>query len=207
MKSLLFFLSLAAVIAAEPAKVFPLVQLKDGRVLKKVTLANPNQTGVLLRQAGGESLFVRYEFLPEVLREAAEAIRPGGPRPKTTAEGTSKMVEFSGQIYVTTRGAGAYKFSGVRIYVFPLSAWDTWANTNLNPVELPRPLAQTTSDGDGRFTLKVPEGVAGFVFAQATRSVGGKTEHNEWHVPLQAGDPVLLNNTNLHGSFRPVKIE
>jgi hypothetical protein len=205
---LCFFLSLAALSAAEPAKVFALVELRDGRVLKNVTLANPTKTTVLLRQSNGPSVLVAYEFLPETVADAADAIRPGGPAPreKGAKAGAAKR-EITGQVFVTTRGAGAYKFSGVTVYAFPMSAWETWANTNVNPVELPRPLAKTVTDGDGRFTLKVAEGTPCFVFAQASRLAGSQHEENEWHVPVKGDGPVLLNNSNLYGSFRPVKIE
>ncbi len=55
-------------------------------------------------------------------------------------------------------GAGAYKFANVRVYAFALDYFGTWQNTNVNPVKLPKPLASSTTDGDGRFSLRVPAG-------------------------------------------------
>ena len=193
---------------AEPVKSFPLVELADGRVLKNVTLANPTKTTILLRPAGGASVLMRYEFLPDGVRDAAMALRPGGPEPKATTAQSVKPIELRGQIFVTTRGAGAYKFSGVKVYAFPAALFSSWENT-LTTVELPLPLTRATTDGDGRFLLRVASGEPFFVFAQAERLVGGRPERHEWRVPasqISSGEVANLDSSNSE-QWRRVKIE
>ena len=194
--------------AVDLSKPIPLVTLTDGRALKNVTLANFTRESVLLRQASGPSVLVRYEFLPEAVREAAESRRPGGPSARPATGESQKPIELRGQVFVETRGAGAYKFANVRVYAFALDYFATWGNTNVNPVKLPKPLASSTTDGDGRFSLRVPAGTPYFIFAQASRQVGGG-ERFEWHLAesdIKRNDEVMLNSTG-RVQWRPVEIE
>lgn len=203
--ALLVLLASTALAATEPTKTIPLVALADGRVLKNVTLANFKSDTVLLRHTGG-ALALRYEFLPDGLREQAEAQRPGGARAPGAAP--SKPIEVKGQVYVQTQGAGAYKFGNVKVYAFPSEAFSAW-DTNINPVQLPRPLAITTTDGDGRFTLSIPADKPYFIFAQASRLIStAHWGHHEWRVPageVKKGEVMLSNEGAV--AQRPVKIE
>lgn len=201
------FYAFAALVmqGAEPAKPFPLVELSDGRVLRNVTLANPTRSTILLRPAGGAAVLLRYEFLPSGVREAAEAMRPGGPL--TKGEAPPKPVELRGQLFITTNGAGAYKFSAVTVYAFPAELFSAGENTRTT-VDLPAPLARATTDGDGRFTIKVPGGPAFFIFAQASRLVGGYMEKHQWRVAASQAveGELLLDGKNDEAPWK-VKIE
>jgi len=200
------FLSTLCAAEAEKPLSFPELQLADGRILKKAVCAEFKADGVLVRYAGG-SLFMRYEAFPQDFRAEVEQHRPGGPR-YYQGETAVKKTEVSGQVFITTRGAGAYKFPGVKVYAFAaehLALFDF----NSNPVCLPKPLTMTTTDADGKFTLELPSGSAFFLFAQAGRLAGDHSESFEWRVP---GDSIkdkkhAMINEDFRYQPRPVVIE
>ncbi|MEY2878215.1 MAG: hypothetical protein RLZZ15_595 [Verrucomicrobiota bacterium] len=198
----------AACGAIDLTKPIPLLQMPDGRILKNVTFANFTAGGVLVRHAGGSAM-VLYEFLPPELRPDLEAKRPGGPR-VPLGDVSAKKLELKGQLFLQTRGAGAYKMSNVRIYAFDQSALSTWENTRVDPVKLPFPIAETLTDGDGRFKINVPAGTPYFLFAQGARVLSDKnTEWYEWRVPgaeIKKPDEVIISTEWRH-QWRAVEIE
>lgn len=198
--AILLLLPLLA-LAQEPPKepTFPTVRLADGRVLRNVTFGRAGADTVVLRAASGP-VAVRYEALPDDVRAAAEKRRPGGPRWFAgDTSGNTDTVE--GQVFIQTAGAGSYKFGEVDVYAFDLALLQNFHHPSQGVVRLPRPIHRTTTDADGRFTLKLPRDRPYFIFAQASRlRVAGPdtwTERFEWRVPMdavRAGKPLLLSS-------------
>jgi hypothetical protein len=209
MKPQIFAILLATVASAavDLSKPLPVLTLADGRQLKNATFATYRTFDVTVRHAGGSAV-LRYEALPDEVRIEAEKRRPGGPRMAAGSTAVQKST-VSGQVFVTTVGAGAYKFSNVEVHAFPIEAMDAWV-TNINPVQLPRPLASTRTDADGRFTIDVPKDVVFFLFAQASRMLPDGTQVSyEWRAPsaeLKRRDQVFLSS-EWRFPVRPVKIE
>lgn len=199
---------------ADPLSKIPELALSDGRILQDATIGGFTAETVVVRHKRGSAV-LRYEFLPDEQRAAAEKKRPGGPRwfarqsgSTTTASADSLAVK--GQVFITTRGAGAYKFSGVTVHAFPSSAIGAWGATYVNPVQLPRPLSSTTTDADGRFALFVPKGSAYVLWVQAGRlGPGGFEETYEWRVPstdITSPDNVTMSDKWLVQP-RPIRID
>lgn len=190
-------------------KALPVLRLSDGRVLKNVTFTRYGIENVTMRSHLGP-VTVRYDALPDDVRGAAEQRRPGGAKWFAgDTSGNTRAIE--GQVFIQTRGAGAYKFGGVEVYAFDLAALSRFQGSG--EVQLPRPIHKTTTDGDGKFVLKVPVDRACFIFAQASRlRAVGLEEWNEvfqWRVPdseVRANKPVLLSQEN-KAEPRKVNIE
>lgn len=192
---------------ADLSKPIAVMRLADGHILQNVTFAGFKTETVLLKHAGGFTA-VRYEFLPADLRAAAELKRPGGPR-YFAGEIAAEKVTVSGQVFIQTVGAGPYKFGNVTVYAFQADCLDLLKAPTGTP-QLPKPIAQTVTDADGKFKLTVPKGAQYFLFAQAQRGLlDGSTERFEWHVP--ASEIKYIDQVNLSGDwrypYRPVKIE
>jgi hypothetical protein len=197
--AILLLLPLLA-LAQEPPKepTFPTVRLADGRVLRNVTFGRAGADTMVLRSTSGP-VAVRYEALPDNVRAEAERRRPGGPRWFAgDTSGNTDSVE--GQLFIQTAGAGSYKFGDTEVYAFDLSLLQNFHHPSQGVVRLPRPIHRTTTDADGRFTLKLPKDRPYFIFAQASRlRVAGPdtwTERFEWRVPMDAvrpGKPLLLS--------------
>lgn len=179
----------------------PFLRLDDGRILKNVTFANFRPLDVLLRHSSGTTL-LRYEFLPESVREAAEARRPGAAM--------INRMEIQGQVFVQTAGSGSYKFGNVTVYAFDLGALQAWTSVDKDgTVHLPRPLCETITDGDGKFKLKVPADSPFFIFCQATRLLAESTERDEWRLEsdkIKRPDQVFLSNDSLTPYTKKVDI-
>jgi hypothetical protein len=187
------------------------IRLPDGRILKNVTFTKYGPETISTKSSLG-FLAIRYEALPDDIRAAAEQKRPGGAKwfPGDTSGNTEKI---EGQIFVTTLGAGSYKFSSVEVYAFDLAALDFFKHAQ-GTVNLPRPISVATSDADGKFILKVPITRPYFIFAQALRlrTVGPDTypEVHEWRVPMneiRQGRPLFLSEQNSLRLQTKVKIE
>ena len=181
-------------------KPVPVMRLSDGRVLKNTTFVKFGPETVLVRSNLGP-LGIRYEAFSDDVRAAAEQKRPGGPR--WFAGDTSGNTEtINGQIFVQTAGNSSYKFGNVEVYAFDLGALDNF-NQPAKKIYLPKPIHVTTTDADGKFTLKVPLDRPYFIFAQASRLLVNGTESynegHEWHIPMSAirrGKLLLLSNEN-----------
>lgn len=197
-------LSAADVDLSKPVAV---VRLADGQILQNVAFAGFKTETVLLKHAGGFSV-VRYEFLPADLRAAAELKRPGGPR-YFAGETAAEKVTISGQVFIQTVGLASYKLGNVAVYAFQADSLEL-LNAPIGIPQLPKPIAQTVTDADGRFKLTVPKGTPYFLFAQAERGMSdGTTERFEWHVPdseIKYPDQVNLSD-HWRYSYRRVQIE
>lgn len=197
-----------AALAADLSKPIEAIYLSDGRVLKNATITAYRTMDVTVKYAGGSTV-IRYEFLPDDIRPDAEKKRPGGPR-YLAGETAAAKTKVQGQVFITTQGAGAYKFSNVTVYAFPIESFEVWKMTNINPVQLPKPLAKATTDADGKFSIDVPKGPAFFLFAQASRMFSdGSSARYEWHAPsgeFKRMDQVYLSAEWRHPQ-RPVQID
>lgn len=206
---LFVLLAVTAFAAVDLSKPIASLALPDGRILKNATLANFKSDTVLVRHAGG-SIAIRYEFLPPDIRVAAEQKRPGGSR-LPAGEVSLKPIQISGQVFLQTRGAGPYIMGNVPIYAFDIEHLTAWENTRLNPVKLPAPIAQTTTDGSGRWKLTIPPDRPYFIFAQGARVVSSTlTEWYEWRAPsseIKKLDEVFLTNAPWRYEWRAVEIE
>jgi flagellin-like hook-associated protein FlgL len=146
-------------------------------------------------------LGLRYEALPDDIRAIAEQKRPGGAR--WFAGDTSGNTEaINGQIFVQTKGNSSYKFGNTTVYAFDLSLLGNFTDGSKS-VNLPKPIHQTTTDADGKFTLKVPIDRPYFIFSQANRlmvdGINTSNEGHEWRVPMsqvRAGKLLILSNDN-----------
>lgn len=185
------------------------ITLADGRVLQGASITAHRASDVTVKHRGGVTV-LRYEHLPAHLRAEAEQKRPGGPR-YHAGETAVKKKTLTGQIFIQTRGKGPYKFGAVLVRAWPIAYLEQWSQPGSSPVRLPPPLAETISDGDGRFTLTVPEGAAFFIHARGGRTMAdGTREELEWRVSsaeIKHPEAVLLSNENVHPSHRLLDVE
>ncbi len=173
------------------------VTLKNGAIIRNVSVVRFEPGRVILKHAGGVAPF-RYEHLSEADRSAflahAEAEKEKASRPVPKQK-------YSGQVYVQTVGAGPYVFSGVKVRVF---AKDQLARMREDEeATLERPVVTVLTDAEGRFEFELPQGQEGFVFAQTYRHVfrgaTRQTEKYDWILPLEAVDDpsrLLLSHRN-----------
>jgi len=195
------------------SKPVPRIRLADGRILQDVKFVTFKPLDVLIRHRAGP-MAIRYEALPDDIRAAAEQQRPGGPK-WFPGEGAENSISIEGQVFVQTRGEGAYKFGEAKVYAFAaehLKAWDRVSRGQV--VQLPKPLAVATTDGDGKFRLTVPKDTPYFIFCQASRLIAAGaqsfTEVNEWRVPgEQFKNPkeAFLTGKNAEAQASKVAIE
>ncbi|HTL67620.1 MAG TPA: hypothetical protein VL200_08160 [Lacunisphaera sp.] len=122
-----------------------------------------------------------------------------------------------GSIYVTTRGNGAYRFSGVTVILLPRQIAHNFINAAIAKlqgrrdefsiykawsellVDMVRHGEMTTSDGDGHFEFTVPKADGLFpyyVFASATRLIGDQTEYDTWMAGVRIEGPTNLSESN-----------
>lgn len=134
-----------------------------------------------------------------------------------------KIVEVGGDVFISTRGAGAYKFSAVTVIAVPketlIKAGESYF---LQQGEVP-PVEQvikhlvgalefllkshndlgevysTVTNSDGKFKLSLPSPGEYLITANAERLVGDKKEYNRWFLvqKIETDMEVSLNNTNL----------
>jgi hypothetical protein len=197
------------------------VTLTSGRVLRNVEVVRWESNRVVLRYSGGIdpiafTLFatpapaelpgIRKTWELEARLAAAEAVKP----PATS--------RISGQVFVTTRGAGAYKFAGANVRAYPEEIYAAVrrdqpgklpmnyrrlnpdeqdraaANAWFDALEKHKPVGIGTTDADGNYSLEIPAGQAVFLVAAAGRRIGlgrdGRPilEQNVWVVPVSPGE-------------------
>lgn len=204
---LLGVFSLCRGAAPDLSKPTPFLRLPDGRVLQQVEFKEFKPNGVLLKHKAG-SAFVLYESLPDDFRAAAELKRPGGPR-YLPGDTTPDPDVYAGQVFIQTKGAGAYKFAEVTVYAFDaklLGEWDSFSR----PVRLGKPVAKVKTDGDGRFKISVPKDAAVFFFAQGRRLVVDAYERDEWRVAsdsFKKRDETMLSSANVQSGWTKVEID
>lgn len=200
----------AAWAGVDLSKPVPVMRLSDGRIMKNVEFTKFGVVVVSTKSNLGH-VGLRYEALPDEVRAAAEQKRPGGP--KWFAGDTSGNTRtISGQVFVQTRGAGAYKFGNVDVYAFDISAL-SYFDGSARLVRLPKPIYRTTTDADGNFSVKVPLDRTCFIFVEASRlrtaGLDSWTERHQWRIAesaARAGKPLMLTQDNAK-TPRAVEIE
>lgn len=210
----LLFACACLVSIATAAETLPTeIRLTRGVVLRNVKPERFEKTRVILRHAGGVDP-VLYANIQDPERTALEAARDrilASAQPAKAEKQSYEGQTFSGEVYIATRGGETKRLAEVSVYAFPMTAWTAF--DSYQKVTLPAPVAKTMTDGDGRFTLKVPPNVDVFLLARAQRMVGGRGstdpyERYVWRVPaadIEAPDKVIFSNRNL--SDRPYVIE
>lgn len=203
-------LALAAGASAQVdlSKPVPVMRLADGRVLKNVQFVKFGPATVTLKSHLGAAV-IRYEFLPDDVRAAAEQQRAGGAKwfPGDTSGNTEKI---EGQVFIQTQGESSYKFGNTTVYAFDLALLSNLENAQGKLIRLPRPIHTTTTDADGKFTLKVPMDRPYFIFCQASRLVDasiGASATYEWRVPMSAVRQGKLLTLASDHRFSPTKVQ
>lgn len=179
-------LALVCALGAQELKypVLPeVVMLSTGRILKKPVVKKCGAEMVVLGGQGW-SQSVRYDVLPDDVRSALEPFRPGGAQ-WFAGDTSDNTTEIQGQIFIQTQGSSSYKFGNVDVYLFDLHLLSRFSG-DTRRINLPRPMHKTTTDGDGKFTLKVPKTRPYFIFAQAWRAIDVGSVSYEWRVPMNA---------------------
>lgn len=207
--SLVFLVLALEVVASESVKTPPTmpseVTLTSGRVLRNVQVVRWESNRVVLKYTGGVDP-IPFSLIAEPLRSQLPIIKEGQKQSPASKKHPIDRT-LSGQVFVTTKGAGSYKFSGAHVYVF--SASDFEAAKDKQNGNLPsnfrrifgqdrdiavanawndalanfKSVANTTTDADGNYSLKLPEGDY-FIACFAGRLAGGQREQNSWVLPL-----------------------
>jgi hypothetical protein len=120
-----------------------------------------------------------------------------------------KTRTISGEIFIVTNGRQAVKMAGTAIFVLPLDQTEDALHTqrirdvanDMTVYEylqaLPKPIARTRADSEGKFSITVPAGEYALT-AVEQRNVIEKDEFYQWVV--KASDHITLSNDNLAGS-------
>ena len=197
------------------------VTLTTGRVLRRVQVVRWEKNRVVLKYSGGVdpipfSLFkVPSPTEVAALRDAAKAAQE-----KVSAPNNRTVV---GQVFVTTRGAGAYKFAGAQVRVFPLSALAAIKDSAESEVATAKiragvmgrfdpdpiryaawqaavknlnPVTTTTTDADGMYRLTFTASEPVFIYCATYRAASANGEYNVWAVPVETADRIDLNSSN-----------
>lgn len=207
-----------AIIAGEtaPTAMPSEVTLTTGRVLRNVSVLRRESDRVVLKHSAGADP-VAFSLIAEPLRGQLPAIRKAMESSTTTRPASTETTRrLSGQVFVTTRGAGSYKFSGAAVSVYAGEHFDSAlarqrSNLPLNYRRL-RPndqelaeadawvkalkdtpiVASAKTDSDGKFELLVPVEGDLFIACFASRLLAGVThEHNSWVVRVSRGETSL----------------
>lgn len=96
------------------------IRLSSGGVLRNTSPVRWTEYSVVIKHAGGADP-VRFEHISEPDRAAVISARPDARQPAKPSPGSPGVEQVSGQVFVTTRGAGAYNFSGVEVTFFRLT--------------------------------------------------------------------------------------
>jgi hypothetical protein len=199
------------------------VTLTTGRVLRNVQVVRWETNRVVLKYSGGVDP-IAFSLFKSPTPEQLPAIRESDLERKaaTPAKANAEPRKIAGQVFVTTRGAGSYRFGGARVYAFSPEAIesakqrfsgrlpagfrlpsseeqavitaDTWVDLLGDEAEL----ASTTTDADGNFIVALKPGQNAWLFCTAGRLVGSTKEQNTWLAPLLGGtDRLDLSNRNL----------
>lgn len=197
------------------------VTLTTGRVLKSVQVVRWEKERVVLKYAGGVDP-IAFSLIKEPSPSQLAAIRNAAKENESKISSPANRT-VTGQVFVTTRGAGAYKFAGAKVTAYPLSALDSMKLTveselstaraemgvlgdvnvalvqyrgGLKAVQNFTPVAESTTDADGVYHITVSSKQPVFIFCATTRIAGSTTEYNVWSVPLGNADRVDLNGSN-----------
>lgn len=197
------------------------VTLTSGRVLRNVQVVRWEKDRVVLKYTGGIDP-IAFSIIKEPSPAALTAIRDNAKKAEAKINAPSNR-SISGQVFVTTRGAGAYKFAGATVRAFPLSALDSMNSTVEGEISSARaqnsafsalsleglryrawlkaaenftPVAETSTDADGIYRLTITSKQQVFILCAAVRIAGSVTEYNIWTVPVEKADRLDLNVSN-----------
>lgn len=204
----------------QPAEFPSEIRLSSGAVLRKTSLIRWTADGVVVKHAGGADP-VRFSTVSEPDRSRLIAAKAGAPSAAAPIAAAAEPKAVRGQVFITTRGAGAYKFSGATVVAYagehyksvverkafrvPESSThimgsahvDAWEKALENvPV-----IAKARSDADGKFEIQIPAGKSAFLFCIASRLVGGKREINVWARPVGASETVADLDSQLASTY------
>jgi hypothetical protein len=203
------------------------LKLTNGTTLHDVEFVSFGTNTVMARWNGGKGT-IAYSNLPASVLDKIAALRPEPPKPRplptigvTEPKLFTSPVRVLGQVYVITRGAGAYKIPGESVYAYPCSDFaalvkdqialfqkktsgDKTIDFVLPRLRTARSLAafksllgqpiETTTDADGKFELNLPAG-AYIVLCYASRDVVDYTERYLWALPVTS-DRMDLTSRN-----------
>lgn len=189
---------------AKPADFPKEIRLSSGGVLRNTSPVRWTNDAVVIKHAGGADP-VRFEHIAEPDRTAVVSARPSGAQPAKSPPKTLRIEKVSGQVFITTRGAGAYKFSGEEVTFFPLTDLDAFKSIRqVRRSSVPSlaneysawqaafegrvPVAKARTDADGKYSIDRLEGKAVFVACHARRLVAGREEHFYWLLPVTSSD-------------------
>lgn len=213
---LLAVVSIAA--AAEPAATLqqpvPEIRFPNGTVFRNVTVVKFERSLVILKSSAGTGP-IAYVSIPEPLRsqliaarDADESTRAAqaqaGPTPQQKEDAT-----IEGQMFVVTQGAGNYKLGGVRVRAFPMSVWQ---DDPIGTWNMGAPIATAMTDAEGKFKIVLPSKQPYFLFARASRRVGGYTvprwENYQWVLTSEKiTDPKAILLTNDTMDLRRITVD
>lgn len=201
----------ARVLAADVAPAFPTeLKLTNGAVLHKCEVVRWKTDSVVVRHVGGTDP-IRFANIAadqraevEAARKAAIDAQAAQSTPAHAPTNAKKERVYKGQVFVATMGGKNTKLGSVNVRAFPMSVMALFEGFS-DTVALPKPLASTVTDADGKFTLAVPGNEPFFIFSQSGRYLGSyrgtpQSEHYDWRIPSEEiTDPsnVLLNNRNM----------
>lgn len=207
----LFGVLSAGVIGAETPPLpqpLPEVKLTTGAVFKNVTVVRYEKDKVALKWASGNASYA-YSMIQEPLRGqmiAARDASAAAPSPSAVPEAGPAPRVIKGEAFI---GGGEsqglrVKFAGLKIAAYELSKARAAFDTNTAP-ELPPSIAETESDGEGRFEIEVPAGVPVMIVAKGKHRAarGGRVTDWEWRVPDKdiKGNKVMLTDSNSYQLF------
>jgi hypothetical protein len=168
---------------AGPAAILPEnITLKSGAILRRVSVVRWEKDRVVLKHAGGVDP-VPFSIISPADLERVLAVKADKEKPR----------KITGTVYVTTRGAGAYKFANADVIAYPQEA--------LGDAQRPEilhtwpALAGARTDANGQFSITVPNSKPAFLFCITRRSIGDRTETNIWAVKIN-NDVVDLSEQN-----------
>ncbi len=181
--------------------VFPAeLQLTNHVTLHHATPTKWTSEYVVVRHVGGVDP-IRYTSIAEPQRALVMSLRPSAKSASPRAEAAPNTIHVDGQCFITTQGAGTYRMSEVVVMFFPASAASAF-DTNMQTVDLPRPLHTCKTDADGKISIDLPAGEGPWlVVSQASRRVGALRngdpwERYEWRVPYDGSGPLNLTGAN-----------
>jgi len=224
MKTLIVLLALVLTIPAiaqdDPPEHPTEINLKSGTRLRNVEVVRFESGRVVLKHAGGVEPY-RLDLIAEPARSQLVAYEKA--LRKQTAASARAGRTVKGQVFTTTRGAGAYKFSGATITAYsmdgasyilglqksklPLYYEKQSRGTRIQEayIALQESLADasgymvasTTSDADGNYALELKDVRPVVIICMTTRLAGRMGEYNAWVVENEKGQERLdLNNNN-----------
>ncbi len=204
-----------AVLPAMPSDV----PLTNGRILHKVQVVRWETGRVVLKHAGGVDP-VAFTLIAEPLRSRLDEIRVAAAAQAAVPKPTRTIV---GQVFVTTKGAGAYKFAGARVFLLDQSAYSACQNIVENyraevrvtsgtlatidqervtyegwtkALRSEKSVVEVTTDADGYYKLTVPAEGRFYVICVTSRLAGSSMEYNVWSVPAIGDARLDLNSSN-----------